>query len=133
MKIHKKKEGSENDFGLHANAERELFAFAYKLRRNMTETEKLLWEFLRTKPRGYKFRRQHPFGQYIFDFYCHSKRLAIEVDGPYHDIKKQQALDEIRTEVIISMGITELRFTDEEIRQEIEMVKKVILEILEAE
>ncbi len=48
-------------------------------------------------------------------------------------MKKQQVSDKIRTEVIISMGITELRFTDEEVRQDIEMVKKVVLEILEAE
>ena len=66
---------------MHAGAKPELFRFAEKLRANMTEEEKKLWAYLRSKPKGFKFRRQHPFSQYILDFYCHKAQLAIEIDG----------------------------------------------------
>ena len=57
--------------------------FAEKLRAKMTEPEKKLWDFLKTKPLGFKFRRQHPFSTYVLDFYCHRAQLAIEIDGKY--------------------------------------------------
>jgi very-short-patch-repair endonuclease len=58
-----------------------LFERASKLRKQQTLAEEILWNYLRTKPFGHKFRRQHPFSIYILDFYCHSLKLAIEVDG----------------------------------------------------
>ena len=94
--------------GMHAGAKPELFRFAEELRERMTESEKKLWLYLRKKPLGYKFRRQHPFSLYILDFYCHKVKLAIEVDGQYHDYKKQQDLDNKRTIEINQLGINEL-------------------------
>ena len=67
-------------FGMHAGAKPELFRFADELRERMTEAEEKLWKYLRKKPLGYKFRRQHPFSLYILDFYCHKAKLAIEFD-----------------------------------------------------
>jgi very-short-patch-repair endonuclease len=107
---------------MHAGAKPELFRFAEKLRANMTEAEINLWGFLRLKPEGFKFRRQHPFGRYILDFYCHKVKLAIEIDGKYHDIPVQKELDEIRTIEIENLGVKEIRFTNEEVINQFEMV-----------
>ena len=76
----------------------------------MTPEEKLLWEFLSIKPLGYKFRRQHPFGIYILDFYCHRNRLSLEIDGKSHDLKSQKEYNLERTKFIEEFGIVEMRF-----------------------
>ena len=76
---------------MFAGADKLLFQRADKLRRQQTFAEELLWNYLRTKPLGFKFRRQHPFSNFILDFYCHALQLVIEVDGSIHeqeDIKK---------------------------------------------
>ena len=117
--------------GMHAGAKPEIFRFAEKLRVNMTEEEKKLWEFLRLKPNGFKFRRQHPFSRYILDFYCHKAKLAIEIDGKYHEIPEQKAQDEIRTAAIKNYCINELRFTNKEVMTQFEKVKKTIINHLE--
>ena len=57
---------------------------ARQLRRSLSLPEAKLWTLLRTRPDGFKFRRQHPVGPYIVDFYCPEARLAIEVDGASH-------------------------------------------------
>ncbi|MCB0631130.1 MAG: endonuclease domain-containing protein [Saprospiraceae bacterium] len=118
----------ENEYlGMHAGAKPELFRFAEKLRANMTEAEQMLWEFLRLKPEGFKFRRQHPFGRYILDFYCHRAKLAIEIDGKYHELPEQKKLDGIRTNDLVSSGIQEIRFTNGDVINQFEEVKIVIL------
>ena len=116
--------------GMHAGAKPEIFRFAEKLRANMTEAEKRLWAFLRLKPQGYKFRRQHPFARYVLDFYCHKAKLAIEIDGKYHELPGQKKLDKTRTSEIKNMGVKELRFTNEEVLTQFESVKKTILDHL---
>ena len=62
---------------------------ARQLRRALSPPEIALWQWLRTKPQGLKFRRQHPARPYVLDFYCASARMAIEVDGASHDIAEQ--------------------------------------------
>ena len=96
----------------------------------MTLEEKKLWEFLRKKPNDFKFRRQHPFGHYVLDFYCHKVKLAIEIDGKYHELPKQKILDANRTNEINQMGLKELRFTNQEINEEFEKVKNTIIDLL---
>jgi very-short-patch-repair endonuclease len=59
---------------------------ARKLRRKMSLPEVLLWKELRSRPGGLKFRRQHPAGPYVVDFFCADARLAIEVDGEAHSM-----------------------------------------------
>ena len=66
------------------------------LRRNMSLPEVLLWQVLRGKPHGLKFRRQHPTGPYDLDFYCSDARLAIEVDGQAHERGDRPARDVAR-------------------------------------
>ena len=112
---------------MHAGAKPEIFRFAEKLRANMTEAERRLWAFLRLKPKGFKFRRQHPFGRYVLDFYCHKAKLAIEIDGKYHELPEQKKLDKTRTNEIENRGIRELRFTNEEVMTQFEEVQKTIL------
>ncbi len=61
-------------------------ARARTLRQNMTEAERRIWQILRlNRMKGYKFRRQVPFGHYIADFVCHEARLIVEIDGGQHD------------------------------------------------
>ena len=80
------------NLGMHTGAKPEIFRFAEQLRTKITPSEKELWEFLKQKPHGYKFRRQHPFSKYILDFYCHKIKLAIEIDGKYHDLREQKKI-----------------------------------------
>ena len=86
-----------------------------------------MWQFLGNKNiNGLKFRRQHYIKNYIADFYCSEKMLSIELDGGIHLNKEQIEYDEFRTKVLNELGITELRFTNEEI---IENVTAVINKI----
>ena len=103
-------------------ADRILFERAASLRKQPTFTEEILWNYLRTKPLGFKFRRQHPFSFYILDFYCHSIKLAIEVDGSIHKLKEVKANDEIRQKQLEQEGLSFLRFTNEEVKLKSEEV-----------
>ncbi len=68
------------------DAPRRTIVQAKQLRRTLTAPEARLWLRLRQRPAGLKFRRQHPIGPYILDFYCDAAKLAVEVDGAIHDI-----------------------------------------------
>ncbi len=76
-----------------------IFENAKELRKNMTHAEKILWNHLKVKPNGYKFRRQHPLGIYIADFYCHKLKLVIEIDGSIHDNDEVKLNDEDQSNV----------------------------------
>ena len=84
-------------------------------RNNPTEAESALWELLRSKNIGEKFRRQHIIGEYIVDFVCLKRQLVIEVDGGYHFTPEQQEQDQLRTEELQKLGYREIRFTNEEV------------------
>ena len=118
---------------MHAGAPPEIFRKAMMLRNNLTKEEHRLWSFLRNKPNGFKFRRQHPFGLFILDFYCHSARISIELDGPNHNLAAQTQYDYERTEFIKSLNVEEIRFTNTEVNQDFNRVQKVILERLRAD
>ncbi len=96
----------------------------------MTKSEKKLWEYLKGKPLGFKFRRQHPINTYILDFYCHKKRLSIELDGEYHDSLEQTEKDFDRTKYLNGIGVQELRFKNSEVLKNIETVISSIEEEL---
>ena len=82
------------------------FKRARKLRRAMTLPEVILWENLRgEKLARLRFRRQHPVGPFILDFYCSSARLCVEVDGMAHDFASTAAHDERRTAWLMARGI----------------------------
>ena len=107
-----------------------LFENAKQLRKNMTEAEKILWLYLRTGVNGYKFRRQHPMGLYIADFYCHKAKLVIEIDGSVHNHEDVKTADEIREKELQDWGYTVIRFTNQEIVGQIENVLKKISDII---
>lgn len=104
------------------NASKIIFKNAAELRKNMTLSEQILWEYLRTKPLGHKFRRQHPISSYVADFYCHSLQLIIEVDGGIHNDQDVRLHDEVRQRSLEAEGISFLRFRNEEIEKEINAV-----------
>ncbi|MFT3937106.1 MAG: endonuclease domain-containing protein [Chitinophagaceae bacterium] len=103
-----------------------IFQLAKELRNNPTPAEDILWMHLRTKPFGYKFRRQHPAGNYIVDFYSHALKLAIEADGSIHNDPEVMQADIERQKNLEAHGIQFIRFTNEEI---IHHLDKVIEEI----
>jgi very-short-patch-repair endonuclease len=107
------------------------FLKAKELRDKMTLSEKVLWQELdKNKLMGIKFRRQHPIGIYIVDFYAHKLKLIIELDGKYHQNKKQQILDDERTTFLEFNGLKVIRFKNEEILENLEtVVQKVKDEI----
>ncbi|MBR6962759.1 MAG: ATP-binding cassette domain-containing protein [Prevotella sp.] len=89
--------------------------YALNNRHNQTDAEAALWQMLKGKSLGAKFRRQHIIGDYIADFACLSHQLVIEVDGGYHNTKDQQEIDKLRTEFLNEVGFRVLRFTNEEV------------------
>jgi very-short-patch-repair endonuclease len=107
------------------------FEYATQLRKNMTPTERILWKELRNrKIFKSKFRRQHPVGNFIVDFYCHEFKLVIEVDGEIHLDEIIMAHDAGRSQMLENLGLTVLRFSNEEVYTELEYVKKEILKHL---
>jgi cyclase len=103
-----------------------IFTNAKELRSNLTHAETLLWGYLRTKPLGYKFRRQHPIGVYIADFYCHKLKLVIEVDGSIHNQQEVKENDRLRQRIIEEEGVKVIRFTNRQIENALEEVIKLI-------
>lgn len=97
-----------------------------RMRGNQTMGESALWQNLRSKQLGVKFRRQHAIGDYIADFVCLTSKLIIEVDGEYHNTPQQQLLDKQRTDFFLRMGYKELRFTNDEILCYIDRVMETI-------
>ncbi len=92
-----------------------------KLRNNMTECEKMLWEKISRKQlNGLKFRRQFPIGRYIADFYNHEKKLIIEIDGSIHN--QQKEYDKNREKYLEASGYNIIRFTNDEVINNINMV-----------
>ncbi|MES2590637.1 MAG: endonuclease domain-containing protein [Bacteroidota bacterium] len=111
-----------------------IFENANRLRLvDSTLAEKKLWEVLRNKKiENCKFRRQHPISTFIADFYCHKKKLIIEVDGGYHNNKDQREKDEARTQTFKEYNITVIRFTNDEVENNIQsVIEKIIFTLKE--
>jgi len=93
------------------------------LRKNATPAEAALWNLLKNKSlRGAKFRRQHSIGNYIVDFYCPYRSLAIEVDGSIHHQPAQAQYDLERTRYLESHGVTVIRFDNKSVFEQPENV-----------
>ena len=100
---------------------------AVKNRKTPTDAETLLWQCIRDRQLGLKFRRQHAIGDYIADFICLEISLIIEVDGEYHNSEEQQEKDTIRTKYLNEQGFYVLRFTNNEVINQTEWVLKRII------
>ena len=120
-----------DDLGVHT-ADPRLYGvlkeFAEENRKNPTEAESVLWNTLKAKGVGLKFRRQHIIEDFIVDFFCNEKKLTIELDGGYHRVPEQMKKDEERTARLQELGYTELRFTNEQVLCDIDNVIKEIIQ-----
>lgn len=108
------------------NADPLIFKRARELRNNVTHAEMLMWGYLRTRPLGFKFRRQHPFYNFIADFYCHALQLIIEIDGSIHNEPDVKIHDEQREKIIHSLGLQVMRFSNHDILYKLGHVMKTI-------
>jgi very-short-patch-repair endonuclease len=100
-----------------------------QMRDNMTNAESVLWEYIKSKKLGVKFRRQHIIGNFIPDFVCLTCKLIIEVDGEIHNFQKEY--DNGRTFLLKEEGFRIIRFKNEEVLQNIELVVEKIKENIE--
>jgi very-short-patch-repair endonuclease len=107
----------------------ELLNIARILRHNMTRQEQHLWyDFLRYYPQ--KIYKQRIIDNFIADFYCHSARLVIEIDGSQHYTNQGKAHDEARTEILERYGIYVLRFSNEDIDKNFDGVCRMIDKVI---
>ncbi len=104
---------------------------ARELRNRSTLAEKILWREIRKKQLGYEFHRQIPMDHFIVDFYCHELLLAIEVDGISHDSDEAKAKDSERQALLEGLGISFLRFRDEQILGNLDRVVEEIRKWIE--
>lgn len=99
----------------------EIEAAARRLRTNLTPAEAKLWEAIRGKQLdGFKFRCQHPVEQFILDFYCPSCKLVVEIDGEIH--RDRRDYDQARTEKLETLGYRVIRFSNDEVMNNLEYV-----------
>ena len=101
--------------------------FARKLRRRMSLPEVLLWQQLRLRPFGFKFRRQHPAGPFVADFFCAEARLAIEVDGIGHEMGGQPERDARRDAFFADHGVKVLRIAATDVLRDVTTAAETII------
>ena len=96
----------------------------------MTIAEAILWNKLKDRKRfKVKFRRQHPIDFFIADFYCHSLKLVIEIDGEMHETPEQKEYDQARAGHFEQLGIRIIRFSNDEVRNNLDSVLQQILQL----
>ena len=100
---------------------------AKELRREMTPAEKILWKQVKAnKLHGLHFRRQQVIHGYFADFYCHQHELIVEVDGPIHDLQRENDVE--REDYLKALGFRIIRFTNEEVTKDLNGVLQKIVE-----
>jgi very-short-patch-repair endonuclease len=103
-----------------------LETFRKNLRNNSTSAEATLWNYLKQKQLGWKFRRQHSVGNYIVDFYCATERVAIELDGAGHFTEKGMKRDAERTKYLEGLNIKVVRFENRRVFEDLQTVLEEI-------
>ena len=111
----------------HARTRNAAVLRARRLRRSMSPPEARLWQILRERPDGLKFRRQHPFERCTADFYCAAAKLVVEVDGEGHDMGDNPDLDVHRDARLRQQGVRVLRFNAADVMMDVESVIAAIL------
>ena len=101
-------------------------ALARELRRTATPCEHILWRELRNGRLGQVWRRQHPLGPFVVDFYCAASRLVVEVDGPVHLDEHARCRDARRTQWLERHGARVIRFTNDDVLESLPRVLAVI-------
>src|SRR5258708_23635015 len=113
--------------------DKRLIQFARDLPKSSTEAERRIWSHLRSERLGgHVFRRQHPIGQYIADFYCHAVRLVVELDGGQHNEPEALAYDQRRTVAMSAEGVHVIRFSDYDALKDPDAVARTILREVES-
>lgn len=107
---------------MHGVAQKPIFQRARELRNKSTHAEEMVWGYLKTKPFGIKFRRQHPYSNYILDFYCHTLRLVIEIDGTIHELEEVRNKEIERQNFLMKDGLKVIRFSNIEVISGMEQV-----------
>ena len=102
---------------------------ARELRRSPSPPESLLWQQLRRRPHGLKFRRQHPFGPFIADFYCPAVKLVVEVDGDSHDMGGRPMQDARRDEWLREHGLRFVRFAAADVMRDVGSAVTAIMKV----
>ncbi len=102
---------------------------ARKLRSEMSLPEIILWRELRKRPGGFKYRRQHPAGVYVLDFYCAAASLAIEIDGAVHDGEDAAKRDAARSHFLRSQNVATLRVPAKVVLDDLEAAVLRIVEV----
>lgn len=100
---------------------------ARRLRREMSPPEVQLWQHLRGSPNGIRFRRQHPIGDYVVDFYCSKARLVIEIDGRVHDGAARAEHDERRDRYLKDRGLQVYRVAAAEVLKDSQKVADAVV------
>jgi very-short-patch-repair endonuclease len=100
---------------------------ARELRRRPTLPEALLWQMLRQRPDGFKFRKQHPFDWYVVDFYCPAARLVVEVDGESHSMGDRPERDACRDAWLRGQDLRVLRFAAADVMNDLQSVVTAII------
>jgi very-short-patch-repair endonuclease len=111
----------------HARARSAAVLRARQLRRSLSLPEAYLWQVLRRRPGGLKFRRQHPFERCTADFYCASAKLVVEIDGDSHDLGDNPERDRRRDAWLGQQGLRVLRFNAADVVRDVESVVTAIL------
>ncbi len=119
--------GQENMF---YGASSSIFKRAEELRNKMTDAENILWKAIHINEWKLKFRRQHPIYNYVADFYCHAIKLIIELDGGIHEAEEVKRYDADRENKLKDLGLTVLRFKNEQIIKNTHQVMQVISETI---
>ncbi|MES2135973.1 MAG: endonuclease domain-containing protein [Pseudomonadota bacterium] len=101
---------------------------ARELRKQMTPPERRLWNMLRLRPGGFKFRRQHPVGSYTLDFFCYDAALCVEVDGFAHELGSNPQRDRRRDDWLTEQGVRTIRIAATDVRDNLEGVVLLIVE-----
>jgi very-short-patch-repair endonuclease len=119
------------EYPMYFGATPDVFKKAKELRKYETDAEKILWTKLnRNQILGLQFRRQHPIDRFIADFYCAKIKLVVEVDGSIHELPENLDYDIGRSEIMNDFGITVIRFSNEQIINEIDTTIKKIEKII---
>lgn len=109
-----------------------IFENAKKLRNNLTHSEIVFWGLVKQYFPNYRFKRQHPISQYIADFYCHKLKLVIEIDGSIHQTKEIKNNDALRDKFMQSLNLKIIRFTNDEVCKNSELVIEKIKLLIES-
>jgi very-short-patch-repair endonuclease len=117
------------ELSMYYGANSDTFKKAKELRKSETAAEKIVWSKLcNHQLNGFSFRRQHPIHRFIVDFYCHQIKLVVEIDGDIHTLTKNKEYDIERSAIMEHYGITVVRFSNNQVLNDIDQVLNSITE-----